>query len=101
MELTNTEMRFAQAYIWETIHLEMDGPAHRLARQHGVSDWQISAFFSKFPDVQKQFAEKALIDGPRIEAVVWPWTDNDFPKPTPLSCDVGRSETGCQRREAQ
>lgn len=35
--LTDQETAFLLALVWEVVHLEMKGPVHRLAAEHGFS----------------------------------------------------------------
>ena len=79
MEMTKSQQQFLFAFLWETSHLEMNGPAHRVAHEHDVTDVEMALRFSKIPAATADFWHQQLFAGPRIPAPGWPWSDNDFP----------------------
>lgn len=71
--LTENEKQFLLAYWWETVHLEMNGPAHTLAKEHQVTEGVLAHEFSGCVELQSRFISGNMFDGPRIEPVEWPW----------------------------
>jgi hypothetical protein len=68
-DLTDKEVAFLLALVWEVVHLDVRGPVHRLAREQGFSErdtiWLMRASGTRFtPDM---YAEE------RMSHFGWPW----------------------------
>lgn len=78
MDLTQQQRDFLFAFLWETANLEMQGPAHQIAQQHGVSDIEMAARFNRLPSATQDFWQNRLFRGPSIPVDDWPWGESAF-----------------------
>ena len=63
---------FMVAYIGETVRLEMNGPAHQVAKSHGFLDRDFGSLIAAFPQVQRDFLNGAVTN-PIDKTIQWPW----------------------------
>ena len=70
-DLSGPELAYLLALVWETVHLEMNGPAHELAMANGFTRIQMEHLRWA---VRKRFTVEMSAQD-RIEHQGWPWSD--------------------------
>ena len=68
-ELSEPELVFLLALVWELAHLEMNGPTHQLAREKGFSSMQLER-------LRRASGNRFTVEmyaGERIAHHGWPW----------------------------
>jgi hypothetical protein len=68
-ELSESELAFLLALVWELSHLNMNGPAHQLAREKGFSSMQLER-------LRRASGNRFTVEmhsGERIAHQGWPW----------------------------
>lgn len=71
--LTEEEEAFALSYIQETVQLDMQGPAHKLADENDFSDFDFAKLMGAFPLVRGQLLNEQLGGAVSVVPTVWPW----------------------------
>jgi hypothetical protein len=70
-DLTDEELAFFRAMVWEVVHLEMKGPAHSLALQQGYTQREMMRLWmacgTRFKP--EMYAEKRMLH------LGWPWPE--------------------------
>lgn len=68
-DLSDAELAYLLALVWETVHLEMNGPAHSLALANGFTRFEIEPL--KWATGKRFTVEMSEQDC--IEYDGWPW----------------------------
>ena len=70
-DLTDKEWAFFRALVWEVVHLEMKGPAHRLALEQGFTEGEMIRLWIA---CGKRFKPEMHVEE-RMPHLGWPWPE--------------------------